>query len=76
VAVFEVQYARAARLFGAAETLREKIRSPWTPPDRLEYKPYLDRLREVYNAPALEAEWNQGRALNLDAAMAYALGSI
>lgn len=74
IAVFEAQYARAARLFGAAETLREKIRSPWTPPDRLEYTPYLERLNEVYNAEALAAEWNQGRALNLDEAMAYALG--
>lgn len=74
IAVLEIQYIRAARLFGAAEALREIIHSPWTPPDRLEYTPYLDRLHEAFPEETLAAEWTQGRALNLEQATTYALG--
>jgi predicted ATPase/class 3 adenylate cyclase len=73
VAVSEGQYARAARLFGATEALREVIRSPWTPPDRIEYEKHLARLHVALDAETLQQEWRQGRALTLEQTIAFAM---
>jgi tetratricopeptide (TPR) repeat protein len=67
------QAERAARLFGAAEALREAIGSPLAPVDRAEYDRSLAAARAALGEEGFAAAWAAGRALSLEAAMAFAL---
>ena len=64
---------RAARLFGAAEALRETLGAPRlaiyarAPPAR------VASLRSQLDEPACAAAWAEGRAMTLEQALAYAL---
>lgn len=60
----------AARLFGAAEALRETINRPQLPYERDLEAPRLDRGSVMWLAA-----WQEGRALTLEQAIAYALGN-
>ncbi len=53
----------AARLFGAAEALREVTGVPMPPPDRPAYERAVDATRIRLDAPAFAAAWTTGRAL-------------
>jgi len=64
---------RAARLFGAAEALREATGAPMAAHERPEYEREVTALRAEWPAPELEAAWAAGRALTLDEAVAHAL---
>ena len=64
---------RAARLFGAAEVLREASGDPMTVDERAEYDAYLDRLRGLLNAAELSDAWAQGRSLTALDAVALAV---
>jgi non-specific serine/threonine protein kinase len=67
------QWERAARLFGAAEALREAIDVPRPPADRPDLERSLVALRAGLDERALAAAWAEGRALTLEQAVAVAL---
>jgi predicted ATPase/class 3 adenylate cyclase len=64
----------AAKLLGAAEALRERIDSPMTDYERVEYEQFVAQLRATI---VLEAEfnalWAEGRSLTMDQAIQLAL---
>ena len=68
------QGVRAARLWGAAEALRESIGAPPTP----EARPYYERSMAAARAQLGEAAWEaafaQGMAMAPEEAAEYALG--
>lgn len=57
---------RAARLFGAAEALREAIALPLRPIDRVDYDRGLAVLRAQLGAEQLAGAWVAGRAMTLE----------
>jgi hypothetical protein len=65
--------ARAARLFGAAEALRETAGvAIWEPRRRL-YDPALEQVRRALGTAAFDGGWAAGRALTREQAVSYAL---
>src|SRR5215210_1124021 len=64
---------RAARLFGAAETLREVTGYQQAPRDRSLREPYLEDVRDRAGEEAWSAAWEQGRSMQFEDAIAYAL---
>jgi hypothetical protein len=69
------QNERAARLFGAAEALRESIGSNMTPSERREYDRAVLQLHAQTDAAALQATWAAGRALSMEQAIQLALAA-
>ena len=65
--------ARAARLYGAAEALREKIAIPMTPKEKTEYDRQVANLRAGMDEKAFAAAWAEGHAMSMEQAIAYAL---
>ena len=65
---------RAARLWGAAEALREEIGSPLAPNDREAYEREVAQARQVLGEAAFAAAWEEGRAMTMEQAVEYALG--
>lgn len=76
VAALGGQPLRAARLWGAAEALREVIGLPLSPYDlsNYDYETYLDMARSQLDEAEWEAAWSEGRAMTLEQAVEYALG--
>jgi len=64
---------RAARLFGAAEILREIINIPMNPPERPEYDREVSDLRANMDEVAFAKAWAEGRALTMEQGIEYAL---
>jgi predicted ATPase/DNA-binding CsgD family transcriptional regulator len=66
---------QAARLFGAAEQLRESARIGLTVsyPDQIEYDRYKASVRSQLTEETFDAAWAEGRAMNLEQAIEYAL---
>ncbi len=63
----------AARLLSAAETLREQSGSAMLDHERAAYEPMVAELREGLGDEPFAAAWADGRALDLDGAVALAL---
>ena len=61
------------RLFSAAEALREAIASPLAPSDRPTYDRDVTAARAQLDELAARAAWEEGRAMLLEQAIAYAL---
>jgi non-specific serine/threonine protein kinase len=74
VAVEIGQVARAARLLGAAEELREAIGAPLPPVDRPEHEATTRAVRAGLGESAYTAALAAGRALPLEQAIAEGLG--
>ena len=68
------QGARAARLWGAAETLRESIGAPPTPEARPYYERSMAAVRALLGEAAWEAAFAEGSAMSPEEAAEYALG--
>ncbi len=68
-------HERAARLYGAAESLREKIGIAMTALEREEYEAAVARLRSEMDATLFASAWAEGRLLSMDQAVRYALNS-
>jgi predicted ATPase/Tfp pilus assembly protein PilF len=66
---------RAARLFGAAEALRERIGAPLPPVERDEHERCVEAARASLEAEESVRLWAEGRAMGMEAAVAYALES-
>ncbi len=64
---------RAARLFGAAATLREVIEAPLSPVVRRIYERHLAAAHALLAPAAWDAAWAAGQQMALDQAVAYAL---
>src|SRR5262249_49584996 len=67
------QGVRAARLFGAAEQLREAINAPRAPVDRQHYLEMVAEARAGLSAERFEEAWAEGRTLPLEEVMTYAM---
>ncbi|HLW58595.1 MAG TPA: tetratricopeptide repeat protein [bacterium] len=65
--------ARAARLFGAAEALRESIGAPLRPTDRPDYDRKVAAARARLTLDAFAAAWSAGRAMTLDRVVSEAM---
>jgi tetratricopeptide (TPR) repeat protein len=63
----------AARLFGAAEAARDALGTPLFPVDRPEYDRSVAAARGALGEEAFVAAWAEGRALELEQAVASAL---
>jgi predicted ATPase/class 3 adenylate cyclase len=68
------QGARAARLWGAAEALRESIGAPPTPEARRYYERSMAAARAQLGEAAWEAAFAEGMAMSPEEAAEYALG--
>ncbi len=64
---------RAAALLGAAEALRQKIKTDMTPIERREYDREVAQLRARLEAAKFEQAWAAGRAMTMEEAIALAV---
>jgi hypothetical protein len=67
------QAGRAARLFGAAQTLRAAIGAPLSPADVSFVEPFLSTVHGQLDAAEFNAAWVAGAALSLDQTVSDAL---
>jgi tetratricopeptide (TPR) repeat protein len=63
----------AARLWGAADALREAVGVPWLPLERRIHLPYLDAIRSRSEEAVWMKAWEEGRAMTPEEAVSYAL---
>ncbi len=73
IAVAQDEFARATRLLGAAEAIRESASAPMLPFEQHEYDRCVARVREVLPGSTYEIEWMAGRRLAIEDAVALAL---
>ncbi len=73
LAAAQMQAKRAARLFGAAETLREAIDAPLPPTERASHDSDLAEVCAALSEEAFATAWAEGRAMTLEQATEYAL---
>ena len=73
VAAVRGEIRRAARLWGAATGSREATGVPWLPDEREMIEPHIDTARTRLDEPYWKEEWEEGRAMTLEDAIAYAL---
>lgn len=64
---------QAARLYGAAESMREAIGASLPPVDRADYERNVALARAGLSEKAFAAAWAEGRAMTLEQAVEYAL---
>jgi DNA-binding CsgD family transcriptional regulator/tetratricopeptide (TPR) repeat protein len=64
---------RAARLWGAAEVLREASDFSQPPDDKRVLEPFLEAARSRLDEAAFQAAWKEGRAMTEEQAIGYAL---
>ncbi len=67
------QYNRAARLFGAAEALREAVGASARTIYREEYERRVATARAALGPESFRAAWTAGRAMTMEGAIAHAL---
>jgi tetratricopeptide (TPR) repeat protein len=65
---------RAARLFGAAEALRETLGAPTLPIYQAQYQRGVAATRALLDDATFEAAWAEGRTMTFEQAVAEALG--
>ena len=75
IAQGQYQPVQAARLLGAAASLRETIGTVLNPADQQEADSQAAQVREALGAEAFFVEWDIGRAMTLDQAVEYALSA-
>ncbi|MDQ2942000.1 MAG: tetratricopeptide repeat protein, partial [Chloroflexota bacterium] len=75
LAIAKSDLLHAARLFGAAEVIREVAEAVMVGNEREEYDAAISQLRDRLDATALEAAWAEGRRLTTDEAVALALSA-
>jgi len=64
---------RAARIFGAAEALRERINIPMQPMERIEYDHEVNELRDGMDREEFVKYWAEGRTLAMEQTIQIAL---
>ena len=73
VSMARTDLVRAARLFGAAEAIREVARAAMVLVEREEYDAAIGQLRHGLDTTAIDSAWADGRRLTTDEAVALAL---
>jgi predicted ATPase/Tfp pilus assembly protein PilF len=73
VAMAQGQAEKAVRLFGTAAALRSSIGSVIDPVDQANYKKNISSLRAKLSRERYKTVWEEGRAMSLEQAIAYAL---
>jgi len=73
IAISEEEPQRAAKLFGTAEALRERINAPMTDQERIEYDQAAAQLRSLLAETEFNSLWAEGRALTIEQAIQFAL---
>jgi predicted ATPase len=73
VAAATAESRRAARLWGAADALREQIGNPMSVDESIAYERLVKPVRAVLTTQAFDQAWQEGQAMNLDEAVRYAL---
>jgi hypothetical protein len=63
----------AVKLYGAAESLREVLGSPLPPNEVGTYEKHVARAREALDDETFEAACQEGRAFDIETALAFAL---
>jgi predicted ATPase/class 3 adenylate cyclase len=76
IACRQSQPHRAARLLGAAASIRESLNSPMTATERIEYDQNVLALRAQMDESYLQQAWAEGRAMVLEQAVEYALEDV
>ena len=71
VAICTGEAAKAARLFGAAEHLREFSGAAISPNDRTEYDESVAAMRQALGEARFAAAWAVGRSMSLEEAVSY-----
>jgi predicted ATPase/DNA-binding winged helix-turn-helix (wHTH) protein len=67
---------RAARIWGAAERLREETGSPLSPRERTHSDPQVAAARSAMgDGSAFDSAWQEGRAMTIEQAIEYALNA-
>jgi tetratricopeptide (TPR) repeat protein len=64
---------RAARLFGAAEAIRESINSLRTPFEQKEFEEAKSKLQKRMNEAEFIKVWDEGRSITMERAIEFAL---
>jgi hypothetical protein len=64
---------RAARLWGAADALRQETGYARSVYESIAYERQLKAVRAILMAEAFDQAWDEGRAMSLDDAVRYAL---
>jgi non-specific serine/threonine protein kinase len=72
LATFAGRFERAIRLAGAASSITESI-GGGAPPELLAVADPREGARSALSEDAIEKAWEEGRAMSLDEAVAYAL---
>ncbi len=75
IAKTQEEEQRAARLFGAAEALRENIHMPMTPLEQAAYDREVNDLRANMDETAFDKAWAEGKAMTLEQAISCALAT-
>jgi hypothetical protein len=73
IAVVEEEPQRAAKLFGAAEAIREVTGHKRTDEEETEEAQFMSRLREMLPETELNALWAEGRSMTMEQAIQLAL---
>jgi predicted ATPase/class 3 adenylate cyclase len=68
------QFERAARLFGAAEALREAVNISMTEMERIEYEREVAHLKANMDGNIFASCWAEGRAMTMERAVQLAVG--
>ena len=73
VAALEEEHARAARLWGAAHGLRQALGAPASPVEQTLLDARRPAVRAALGDERFDAEWEEGRRLDFEAALGYAV---
>jgi hypothetical protein len=74
LAIADEEPQRTAKLFGAAETLREKTQSPMADNELSEYNQSVSQLRSMLPEAEFNALWAAGKSMTMEQAIQLALG--
>ena len=75
LAIAEEEPQAAAKLFGAAEALRERIQAPMTDYERVEYDQFMTRLRAMLTEAEFSSLLAEGRSIVMEQAIEFALAT-
>jgi len=73
IAITDEEPQRATKLFGAAETLRERAQASMTEPERIEYNQAIPQLRSMLPETEFTSLWMEGRMMTMEQAIEFAL---
>lgn len=76
IAVVEEEPQRAAKLFAAAEAIREATDHKPTDEEQAEESQFINRLRSMLPEAEFNALWAEGKSMTMEQAIRYALGVI